>query len=74
MSAKTYQLSASLPKVVPMTNEQYRIHRSLGSAEKRLIHAYVWGEDPAKIERIEATVRRLTTAWRKACSKVGAQR
>lgn len=51
-----------------MTNEQRRVHRALGSAEKRLIHLVVFEADPVKIARTEATVKRLTSAW-KACQR-----
>lgn len=50
-----------------MTNEQRRIHRNLGAAEKRYIALLVWDAEPERIARQERTVARLTQAWRKAC-------
>ena len=63
----TTTLGAGLPRVVPMTGEQYRAHRALGRAEKQLIHAIVWDLDPAVIARRQKTVNKWTSAWRKAC-------
>ena len=56
-----------IPPLTPMTDEQYRAHRRLGSAEKRLIQAYVYGAPTTKIAKLEATVARLTKAWQHSC-------
>ena len=67
MAAKNYMPGVHIPRAVPLTDEQYRAHKRLGSAEKRLIQAYHYQPDNlAKIARLEATVARLHKAWIKA--------
>ena len=66
MSTKM-MLGARIPRVVPMTDEQYRAHKRLGAAEKRLVHLIVWDADPRKIARAQQRVNKWTAAWRSAC-------
>lgn len=57
----------------PMTNRQRTAHRNLARAEKHLIHLIEYRESDtritvARIERAEATCRRLTTQWKRVCA------
>ena len=63
----TKMLGARIPRVVPMTDEQYRIHRRQARAEQRLITLIVWDADPRKIAAAQRTVNKWTAAWRSAC-------
>lgn len=65
-------LGARIPRVVPMTNEQYRAHQNLGRAEKKLIYLITYDAAPEKIARAQKTVNRWTSAWRRSCEKASA--
>lgn len=67
----TQMLGVHLPHTVPMNDEQYRAHRALARAEKRLVYLIVWDHKPEKIERQQQIVKRHATAWKRACAKVG---
>ena len=63
----TKMLGTRIPRVVPMTDEQYRAHRRLAAAEKRLIHVIYFDPRPQKVAAAQARVNKWTTAWRSAC-------
>ena len=85
MSTKM-MLGTRIPRVVPMTDEQYRAHKRLGAAEKRLVHLIVWDADPRKIARAQQRDRKKLTLlhkhnvlsfaghlWRRTVEEVGAE-
>lgn len=65
----TKMLGTAVPRVVPMTDAQYRAHRRLAAADQRLIALIVWEADPRKIARAQQKVNEWTTAWKTACSR-----
>ena len=65
----TKMLGTRIPRVVPMTDEQYRIHRRQARAEQRLIVLISWDADPEKIAAAQQTVNKWTSAWKTACAR-----
>lgn len=55
-----------IPRVVPMTDAEYRAHKNLGRAEKRLVHLLMFEAPAPKIARAQKVVNKWTTAWREA--------
>ena len=55
-----------IPRVVPMTDAEYRAHKNLGRAERRLVHLLVFEAPAPKIARAQKVVNKWTTAWREA--------
>lgn len=60
---------AAIPRTVPMTNEQYRAHRNLGRADKRLVYLLNWSADPREIAKAQQVVNKWHAAWRRSCEK-----
>lgn len=57
-----------IPRVVPMTDAEYKAHQNLARAEKRLVHLIVFEAAPSKIARAQEKVNAWTSAWRTACT------
>jgi hypothetical protein len=53
----------------PMSNAQRRAHKRLAHAEKRLIMMLVWEYPAVQIDAQDTKVRRLTTAWKRECTR-----
>lgn len=68
MDTTTETLIGTLPRE-PLTNRQKRAHKKLARAEKHLIYLMVWEHPASEVDEQDAKVRRLTTAWKKACAR-----